>query len=115
PSGDLAPLAHMTLAMLGVGPVRMNGELMDANEALAAAGIAPVTLAAKEGLALINGTQVSTALALHGLFMAERLLEAAIVAGSLSLDAAKGSDAPFDPRVHAVRGQPGQIATAAMY
>ncbi|WP_426174465.1 histidine ammonia-lyase [Massilia sp. TWR1-2-2] len=114
-SGDLAPLAHMTLAMLGVGQVRVNGELLDATEALAAAGIAPVVLAAKEGLALINGTQVSTALALHGLFMAERLLEAAIVAGSLSLDAAKGSDAPFDARVHAVRGQPGQIATAAIY
>jgi histidine ammonia-lyase len=114
-SGDLAPLAHMTLAMLGVGQVRVNGELLDATEALATAGIAPVVLAAKEGLALINGTQVSTALALHGLFMAERLLEAAIVAGSLSLDAAKGSDAPFDARVHAVRGQPGQIATAAIY
>jgi histidine ammonia-lyase len=114
-SGDLAPLAHMTLAMLGVGQVRVQGELQDAASALAAAGIAPVVLAAKEGLALINGTQVSTALALHGLFMAERLLEAGIVAGALSLDAAKGSDAPFDPRVHAVRGQPGQIATAAMY
>lgn len=114
-SGDLAPLAHMTLAMLGVGQVRFNGKLVDAMEALATAGIAPVVLAAKEGLALINGTQVSAALALHGLFMAERLLEAAIVAGSLSLDAAKGSDAPFDARVHAVRGQPGQIATAAIY
>src|SRR6202008_1889591 len=88
---------------------------MQAADALKAAGIAPVVLAAKEGLALINGTQVSTALALHGLFMAERLLEAGIVAGSLSLDAAKGSDAPFDARVHAVRGQPGQIATAAIY
>jgi histidine ammonia-lyase len=114
-SGDLAPLAHMTLAMLGVGQVRVNGELVDATEALAAAGIAPVVLAAKEGLALINGTQVSNALALHGLFMAERLLEAAIVAGALSLDAAKGSDAPFDARVHEVRGQPGQIATAKIY
>ena len=114
-SGDLAPLAHMTLAMLGVGQVRVHGKLLDAQAALDAAGIETVTLAAKEGLALINGTQVSTALALHGLFMAERLLEAAIVAGSLSIDAAKGSDAPFDARVHEVRGQPGQIATAAMY
>jgi histidine ammonia-lyase len=114
-SGDLAPLAHMTLAMLGVGPVRYKGELMDAAAALEAAGIAPVTLAAKEGLALINGTQVSTALALHGLFMAERLLEAGMVAGSLSVDAARGSDAPFDPRIHAVRGQPGQIAAARIY
>lgn len=114
-SGDLAPLAHMTLAMLGVGPVRYRGELMDASAALKAAGIEPVTLAAKEGLALINGTQVSTALALHGLFMAERLLEAGMVAGSLSVDAARGSDAPFDSRIHAVRGQPGQIAAAAIY
>jgi histidine ammonia-lyase len=114
-SGDLAPLAHMTLAMLGVGQVRMKGQLMDAKDALQAAGIAPVVLAAKEGLALINGTQVSNALALHGLFMAERLLEAAMVSGALSLDAARGSDAPFDARVHAVRGQPGQIAAAQIY
>jgi histidine ammonia-lyase len=114
-SGDLAPLAHMTLAMLGVGQVRYEGKLVEAMDALNSAGIAPVILAAKEGLALINGTQVSTALALHGLFMTERLLEAAMVAGSLSLDAAKGSDAPFDARVHAVRGQPGQIAAAAIY
>jgi histidine ammonia-lyase len=114
-SGDLAPLAHMTLAMLGVGPVRYRGELMDAKQALGAAGIEPVTLAAKEGLALINGTQVSTALALHGLFMAERVLEAGMVAGALSVDAARGSDAPFDARIHAVRGQPGQIAAAKIY
>jgi histidine ammonia-lyase len=114
-SGDLAPLSHMTLAILGVGDVRVDGKLVPALAALEAAGIAPVVLAAKEGLALINGTQVSTALALHGLFMAERLLEAAFVTGSLSLDAAKGSDAPFDARVHAVRGQPGQIAAARMY
>lgn len=114
-SGDLAPLAHMTLAMLGVGQVRHNGELVDASDALRAAGIEPVVLGAKEGLALINGTQVSTALALHGLFMAERLLEAAMVTGSLSIDAARGSDAPFDARIHAVRGQPGQIAAAAIY
>lgn len=114
-SGDLAPLAHMTLAMLGVGPVRHNGVLVEASDALRAAGIEPVTLAAKEGLALINGTQVSTALALHGLFMAERLLEAAMVTGSLSVDAARGSDAPFDARIHAVRGQPGQIAAAQIY
>ncbi len=114
-SGDLAPLAHMTLALLGVGQVRVKGELLDAAGALRAAGIAPVVLAPKEGLALINGTQASTALALHGLFMAERLLEAGMVTGSLSLDAAKGSDAPFDARVHEVRGQPGQIAAAAIY
>src|SRR5450830_524065 len=114
-SGDLAPLSHMTLAIMGVGQVRVNGVLTEAVDALKAAGIAPVVLAAKEGLALINGTQVSTALALHGLFMAERLLEAGMVAGALSLDAAKGSDAPFDARVHEVRGQPGQIAAASIY
>ena len=114
-SGDLAPLAHMSLAIMGVGHVRVDGKLVDAADALKAAGIEPVILAAKEGLALINGTQTSTALALHGLFMAERLLEAGIVTGALSLDAAKGSDSPFDARVHEVRGQPGQIATAAMY
>ena len=114
-SGDLAPLAHMTLALLGEGNVRVNGEIVPAMAALENAGIAPVVLAAKEGLALINGTQVSTALALHGLFMAERMLEAGSVVGALSIDAAKGSDAPFDARVHAVRGQPGQIASAKIY
>ena len=114
-SGDLAPLSHMTLAILGVGDVRVKGELVPAADALKAAGIAPVVLAAKEGLALINGTQASTALALHGLFMAERLLEAGMVTGSMSLDAAKGSDSPFDARIHEVRGQPGQIAAAGIY
>ena len=114
-SGDLAPLAHMTLALMGEGDVRVDGRRIAAREALDAAGIAPVVLGAKEGLALINGTQISTALALHGWFMAERLLEAAIVAGALSVDAAKGSDAPFDPRLHELRGQPGQIATACVY
>lgn len=113
-SGDLAPLSHMTLALMGVGTVRVNGETQPAEEALATAGITPITLAAKEGLALINGTQVSTALALHGLFMAERLLEAGTVIGALCVDAAKGSDTPFDPRIHAIRGQPGQIAQAAI-
>ncbi|HTN66169.1 MAG TPA: histidine ammonia-lyase, partial [Burkholderiaceae bacterium] len=114
-SGDLAPLAHMTLALLGEGEVRVNGQRVAARAALDAAGIAPVVLAAKEGLALINGTQVSTALTLHGLFLAERLLGAATVSGALAVDAAKGSDAPFDPRVHEVRGQPGQIALARIY
>lgn len=112
-SGDLAPLSHMTLALMGEGDVRVNGTVMPAHHALKAALIEPLTLAAKEGLALINGTQVSTGLALHGLFMAERLLEAGTVTGALSVDAAKGSDAPFDPRIHAARGQPGQIALAA--
>ena len=111
-SGDLAPLSHMALALMGEGEVRVNGHTLPAVAALQAAGVAPLTLAAKEGLALINGTQVSTALALHGMFMAERLLEAGTVIGALCVDAAKGSDAPFDPRIHAVRGQPGQIAVA---
>ena len=114
-SGDLAPLSHMTLALLGEGMVRVDGKLIAASAALAEAGLQPVVLAAKEGLALINGTQVSTALTLNGLFLAERMLEAATVAGALSIDAAKGSDAPFDARVHAVRGQPGQIAVAKIY
>ena len=114
-SGDLAPLSHMTLTLMGEGNVRVDGRIMPAKEALAKANIEPVTLAAKEGLALINGTQVSTALTLNGLFLAERMLEAATVAGALSVDAAKGSDAPFDPRIHAVRGQPGQIAVAKIY
>lgn len=114
-SGDLAPLSHMTLAMLGEGDARVEGRLVPARQALEQAGIKPVVLAAKEGLALINGTQVSTALTLNGLFLAERLLEAATVTGSLAVDAAKGSDAPFDHRIHAVRGQPGQIAIAGIY
>ena len=114
-SGDLAPLSHMTLALMGEGQVRVHGVMRPATEALAAAGITPVVLAAKEGLALINGTQASTALALNGLFLAERLLEAATITGALSVDAAKGSDAPFDARIHSSRGQPGQIKTAAIY
>jgi histidine ammonia-lyase len=114
-SGDLAPLSHLTLALLGEGDVRVNGLRQPAGAALAAAGIAPVVLGAKEGLALINGTQISTALALHGLFMAERVFEAAVVAGAMAIDAAKGSDAPFNPRLHDLRGHAGQIATAHAY
>ncbi|HSQ09028.1 MAG TPA: histidine ammonia-lyase, partial [Burkholderiaceae bacterium] len=111
-SGDLAPLSHLTLALLGEGDVRVNGAQQPARSALAAAGITPVVLGAKEGLALINGTQISTALALHGLFMAERVFEAAVVVGAMAIDAAKGSDSPFDPRLHELRGHAGQIATA---
>src|SRR5437764_5551000 len=88
---------------------------MPAAAALKLAGIAPLRLGAKEGLALINGTQVSTALALDALLAVDRLFEAAVIAGSITLDAARGSDAPFDPRIHAVRGQPGQIDCAAAY
>lgn len=112
-SGDLAPLAHLAAAMIGVGQVRTGGETKPAAAALAAAEIAPLTLGPKEGLALINGTQVSTALALAGLFAIAQLFRAALVAGALSVDAALGSDAPFDPRIHALRGQSGQTDVAA--
>jgi len=114
-SGDLAPLAHMTLALMGEGEVRVGGKLMPAREGLKGAGLQALSLAAKEGLALLNGTQVSTALALRGLFEAEDLFAAAVVSGALSVDAARGSDAPFDQRIHEVRGQPGQIDVAAKY
>jgi histidine ammonia-lyase len=114
-SGDLAPLAHMTAAMMGIGDVRHGGMRMPATEGLRIAGLSPVRLAAKEGLALLNGTQVSTALALSGLFQAEDLFAAAIVAGAMSVDAAMGSDTPFDARIHQLRGQPGQVAAAAAY
>lgn len=114
-SGDLAPLAHLTLALMGEGDVRAAGKVVSAAEALKEAGIEPVTLAAKEGLALLNGTQVSTGIALIGLFRAEQAFAAAIVAGALSIDAAKGSDDPFDPRLHEIRGQVGQIETARRY
>ncbi len=114
-SGDLAPLAHMSLALLGHGDVRVGGRIVPAAEGLRHAGLEPMSLRAKEGLALINGTQVSTALALSGLFGLEDLFAAAIVAGAMSVDAFKGSDAPFDPRIHAARGQPGQIVVAREY
>ena len=111
-SGDLAPLAHMTAAMIGVGDMIVGGVLVPAEKALADAGLAPLELGPKEGLALLNGTQFSTAHALAGLFEAERLYRAALVTGILSTEAAKGSDAPFDPRIHALRGHRGQIDTA---
>ena len=114
-SGDLAPLSHMTLALLGEGEMLEDGRKVPAADALAKAGIAPLRLAAKEGLALINGTQTSTALALHALLSFEPVLESALVIGALTVDAARGSDGPFDPRIHAVRGQPGQIDVARYY
>ncbi|MGE0120479.1 MAG: histidine ammonia-lyase [Dongiaceae bacterium] len=113
-SGDLAPLAHLTGVLLGIGTVRRRGRVLPAAQGLKAAGLAPMDLAAKEGLALLNGTQVSTALAAAGLFAAEDVFGAALVAGALSVDAAAGSDTPFDPRIHAVRGQPGQIEAAKL-
>jgi histidine ammonia-lyase len=112
-SGDLAPLAHMAAAMIGEGEAFFKGERMSAGEALAKAGLNPVRLAAKEGLALINGTQVSTALALTGLFRAHRAARAALITGAMSTDAAMGSSAPFHPEIHALRGHKGQIDTAA--
>ena len=114
-SGDLAPLAHLALAVLGIGEVRVGERTVAAREALGAAGLAPLKLAPKEGLALLNGTQVSTALGLTGLFAAEDAFAAAVVAGSLSVDAAAGSDTPFDPRIHALRGHAGQRDVAARY
>jgi histidine ammonia-lyase len=111
-SGDLAPLAHMAAAMIGAGEVMLAGERMSAAEGLKRAGLEPLTLGPKEGLALLNGTQFSTAYALAGLFEAERLLQAALVTGALSTEAAKGSDTPFDPRIHALRRQAGQIEVA---
>lgn len=114
-SGDLAPLAHMSAAMLGIGDVRVKGARMPASEALSQAGLAPLQLGPKEGLALLNGTQVSTALALRGLFAAENAFAAALVSGALSVEAAKGSDTPFDARIHALRGQKGQADVAARF
>jgi histidine ammonia-lyase len=114
-SGDLAPLAHLSAALLGLGQVRARGVLVPAAEGLRQAGLAPIRLHAKEGLALINGTQVSTALGLAGLFGLENLFAAAVVAGAMSVDALKGSDSPFDERIQRLRGQPGQIAVAREY
>ncbi|MEG3122289.1 histidine ammonia-lyase [Sphingomonas sp. GB1N7] len=109
-SGDLAPLAHMAAAMIGVGEMFVDGRRVPAAAALAAAGLAPLTLGPKEGLALLNGTQFSCANALAGLFETETLFRSALVTGALSTEAARGSDAPFDPRIHRLRGHAGQIA-----
>jgi histidine ammonia-lyase len=112
-SGDLAPLAHMTAAMLGIGEAVLDGQRMPAAAALARADLLPVVLGPKEGLALLNGTQFSTAQALAGLFAAETVFQSALVAGALSTDAARGSDAPFDARIHRLRRHRGQSETAA--
>lgn len=113
-SGDLAPLAHVAATLLGVGEMRIANRIVAATDGLAHAGMKPLTLAPKEGLALLNGTQVSTALALAGLFAIENVFAAALVAGALSVDALKGSDVPFDDRIHALRRQPGQRHVAAV-
>ncbi len=114
-SGDLAPLAHMSTVLLGVGEVECGGKVLSADEGLKRAGLARIKLAAKEGLALLNGTQTSTALALWNLFAIDNLYDTAIVAGALSVDAAEGSASPFDARIHELRGHPGQIAAAKAY
>ena len=114
-SGDLAPLAHLACVLLGVGEARVRGEVVSARQALAWAGMEPLALGPKEGLALLNGTQVSTALGLAGLFATEDVFAAALTGGALSVDALKGSDVPFDARIQALRGQPGQIDVAAVF
>ena len=114
-SGDLAPLAHMSAVLLGVGEVFAKGERMAATEGLALVGLKPLTLQAKEGLALLNGTQASTALALYNMFAIEDLYRTALVSGALSVDAAMGSVKPFDARIHELRGHQGQIDAAAAY
>jgi histidine ammonia-lyase len=112
-SGDLAPLAHLAAVMMGEGEAFYDGERLSGADALSTAGLKPVVLAAKEGLALINGTQTSTALALAGLFRAHRAAQAALITGAMSTDAAMGSSAPFHPDIHTLRGHKGQIDTAA--
>ena len=112
-SGDLAPLSHMAAVMIGEGEARLDGVRMPATTALARAGLARAELGPKEGLALLNGTQFSTAYALAALFEAERLFHSALLTGALATDAARGSDTPFDPRIHRLRGHRGQIETAA--
>ncbi len=114
-SGDLAPLAHLALVAIGEGEAMVGGATLGGAAALARFGLEPVVLGPKEGLALLNGTQVSTAIALAALIGAERVMQAAVVAGALSTDAIKGSDTPFDPRIHALRPHPGQVQLAAQY
>lgn len=113
-SGDLAPLAHYTLTLIGEGEALYQGKRLPSADALRRAGITPIQLGAKEGLAFLNGTQVSTALALLGLFEIERVFGAAVLAAAMSLDATRGSDSPFDPRIHRARGHLGQQQVAAL-
>ena len=113
-SGDLAPLAHLSAPLIGEGSLKLGGEIMPASAALARLGLEPLRLGPKEGLALINGTQASTAIALDALFAGERVFASALISGALSLDALKGTDTAFDARIHEARGQPGQIAVATL-
>ncbi|MDW4548282.1 histidine ammonia-lyase [Defluviimonas sp. D31] len=112
-SGDLAPLAHMTAVMIGAGEAEFEGRVLPGAEALAKAGLSPIPLGPKEGLAFINGTQFSTAFALAGLFEAWRSAQAALVTSALSTDAVMGSTAPLQPEIHTLRGHAGQIESAA--
>ena len=112
-SGDLAPLAHMAAVMMGEGEAEFEGERMAGKDALAEANLKPVQLAAKEGLALINGTQFSTAHALAGLFEAWQAAQASLLSSAISIDAAMASTAPLLEEIHELRGHPGQIAAAA--
>lgn len=114
-SGDLAPLAHMSAVLLGEGEAFFEGRRITAAEALNIAGLKAITLAPKEGLALLNGTQASTAFALQGLFAAEKALKTATIIGAMTVEAAQGSRAPFDDRVHQARGHVAQIDMAAAY
>ncbi len=114
-SGDLAPLAHLSGVLIGVGEAFVDGKRVPAAQALARAGIEPLRLGPKEGLALLNGTQASTALAIHAVQRLRHVFDAAVAVGAMTVDAAKGSDTPFDARIHAARGQPGQIDVAARY
>jgi histidine ammonia-lyase len=114
-SGDLAPLAHMSAVLLGEGEVIYQGTRISAEHALKIAGLEKISLAPKEGLALLNGTQASTAFALRGLFCAENALNSSIAIGSLTVEAALGSRVPFDERIHLVRGHQAQTDVAAAY
>lgn len=114
-SGDLAPLAHIAASLSGLGETYFNGQRMPSMQALDRAGLRPIDLGVKEGAALLNGTEISTSLAIEGLFLAERCFSAAVVSGALSTEAGGGTAAAFDPRIHQARGQSGQIAVAAAY
>jgi histidine ammonia-lyase len=111
-SGDLAPLAHLSMVLIGEGEALVDNAVVPGAEALARVGLSALPLGPKEGLALLNGTQVSTAIALVALFRAQDLFRTALVAGAMSTEGVRGSDTPFDPRIHALRGQPGQIRAA---
>ena len=114
-SGDLAPLAHLTATLLGVGEFSQHGECLPAAEALTSVGLSPIQLGPKEGLALLNGTQVSTALAIDGLLRARHVFQSALIAGAMSVDASMGSDTPFDARIHFSRAHSGQQQIAEIF